>query len=227
MAIHCWTGICILATERYCVGLTGGIGSGKSTVAEQLHRLGAALIDTDVIAHQLTGPGASGTQALIAHFGAAIVDGDGAMDRKAMRERVFADAGARAALEGILHPLIREQAGQQLAAAQGPYVLMVVPLLTTAPAYRTWMQRVLVVDCSETTQVRRVMQRSGMQEVEVRAIMAAQSSRAQRLALADDVIVNDGDLLKLQNDCNHLHQQYLHYAELRNAHESSTMPKRR
>lgn len=174
----------------YVVGLTGGIGSGKSTVADLFVARGAALVDTDAIAHQLTGPQGAAMPALRAAFGDGIATADGRLDRAAMRRLVFADPAARARLEGILHPLIRAESDARCRAAATPYVVLAVPLLVESGSYRQRCDRILVVDCPETTQVARVMARSGLSADEVAAIMAAQASRRDRLAIADDVVVN-------------------------------------
>lgn len=191
------------------IGLTGGIGSGKSTVADAFVVAGATLVNTDAIAHALTAPGGEAMPALQACFGPGIVTPEGALDRTAMRERVFADAAARAQLEAVLHPLIRAQALAACAAATGPYVLLAVPLLVETGAYREQCDRILVVDCPESLQVQRVMARNGLAAQQVEAIMAAQASRGARLAAADDVLLNDGetDLIDLQ--VYRLHRKYL------------------
>jgi dephospho-CoA kinase len=195
------------------VGLTGGIGSGKSAVTERFAALGAGIVDTDLIAHQLTAPGGRALPALRAAFGDGVVGRNGAMDRAAMRDRVFADPAARARLEGILHPLIWAAAEDQVAAlGAAPYVLLVVPLLVESGAYRGRCQRVCVVDCPEAIQVERVMRRSGLPADQVRAIMAAQASRQQRLAVADDVVDNGGDLASLERQVAALHRRYLELA---------------
>ena len=194
---------------RFCVGLTGGIGSGKSSAADCFALLGAAVVDTDAISHELTRPGGAAIGKLRAEFGDECLSADGALDRAAMRRRVFGDPDARRRLEAVLHPLIRETALTRVAAAQAPYVVVVVPLLLETGAYRAIIQRVLVVDCDEATQVRRTMARSGLSEQDVRAIMAAQLPRAVRLARADDVIHNDGDLEALRRQAAALHAQYL------------------
>lgn len=194
---------------RFCVGLTGGIGSGKSSAADCFALLGAAVVDTDAISHELTRPGGAAIGKLRAEFGDECLSADGALDRAAMRRRVFGDPDARRRLEAVLHPLIRETALTRVAAAQAPYVVVVVPLLLETGAYRAIIQRVLVVDCDEATQVRRTMARSGLSEQDVRAIMATQLPRAVRLARADDVIRNDGDLEALRRQAAALHAQYL------------------
>jgi dephospho-CoA kinase len=193
----------------YSVGLTGGIGSGKSSAADEFAALGAALVDSDAIAHELTRAGGSAIAALRAEFGAEYITAEGALDRARMRTLGFGNATAKQRLERLLHPLIREQTAVRVAAARGPYVLLVVPLLLETGAYRELVQRVLVVDCSEATQIARTMARSGLTESEVRAIMAAQLPRAERVALADDVITNEGDRAALREQVRALHERYL------------------
>jgi len=174
------------------IGLTGGIGSGKSTVARLLVDCGAHLVDTDAIARGLTAPGGAAMPALAAAFGPAAVAADGALDREHMRRLVFADAGAKARLEAILHPLISQQARAQAETAQGRTVVFDVPLLTESSHWRARVQRVLVIDCSEATQVERVAQRPGWTEQAARAVIAQQAPRAARRAIADAVIHNEG-----------------------------------
>jgi dephospho-CoA kinase len=179
------------------IGLTGGIGSGKSTVADLLVARGAALVDTDRIAHALTAPGGAAIEAIRAGFGEHMITSDGRMDRNAMRALAFSDPLARKRLEAILHPLIRLHTDQGLAQAiaQGaPYVLVAVPLLVEGGRPRERFGRILVVDCPEDVQLSRVMQRSGLTRDQVLAIMASQAQREQRLAVADDVVDNSGDL---------------------------------
>lgn len=197
---------------KLCIGLTGGIGSGKSTVASLFKELGAAIIDSDVISHRLTLPGGSAIAAISAEFGAEYIDASGAMDRPRMRQRVFSDPAAKRRLERILHPLIRTQMLAETtihSTGTAPYLMLVVPLLFEADAYRELVQRVLVVDCAESTQVERCMQRGGLLEAEVSAIMAQQLPRAERLRRADDILHNDGDLDSLRTQVQTLHQDYL------------------
>ncbi len=193
----------------YVVGLTGGIGSGKSTVADLFVAAGAALVDTDAIAHELTGAGGAAMPALQAAFGPGVATADGALDRNAMRRLIFADPTARATLEGILHPQIRQIAAERCAAANAPYVILAVPLLVESDSYRERCQRIVVVDCPESLQVQRVMQRNGLAEAEVTAIMAAQATRVERLRAANDVVHNDADLENLQQQVSRLHAKYL------------------
>ena len=203
--------------SAYVVGLTGGIGSGKSAVAERLVALGAALVDTDAIAHELTGPGGAALPALAASFGDEVLAAGGALDRAAMRRRVFADPAARARLEGILHPLIRQLSAERCRQAAAPYVVLAVPLLVESGDYRARCDRILVVDCPEDLQVARVMARSGLTADEVRAIMATQASRSARLAVADDVLDNAGSLAELTARVDALHRRYLALARGKNA----------
>lgn len=199
----------------FIVGLTGGIGSGKSAVAHRLAARGAAVVDTDAIAHALTGPNGAAMVAVRERFGDDVVGADGGLDRAAMRARVFSDPAARRALESILHPMIRAEARRQClasVAAGAPYVVLVVPLLVESGDYAQRCNRVLVVDCAESTQISRVVRRSGMSEAEVRAIMAQQVSRAERVKHADDLIDNDGDLHGLDAQTEKLHLFYLEQA---------------
>jgi len=173
------------------IGLTGGIGSGKSTVAAMLVHHGAALVDTDAIARRLTGPGGGAMPALVAAFGPAVATPDGALDRPRMRELAFTDAASRKRLESVLHPMIGAEALRDAAAAKGATVVFDVPLLAESSAWRQRVQRVLVVDCSEATQVERVRARPGWTAESTQQAIAAQSPRAARRAIADAVIVND------------------------------------
>lgn len=196
----------------YVVGLTGGVGSGKSTVADLFVAQGATLVDTDALAHELTAAGGAAMPALLAEFGPAVIDAAGALDRAAMRRLAFADAGARTRLEGILHPQIRQLADARCQAATTAYVILAVPLLLESGSYRQRCDRILVVDCPESLQIERVMKRSGLVENEVRAIMAAQATRQQRLDIADDIVLNDGARAGLQQQVEQLHRQYTRLA---------------
>jgi dephospho-CoA kinase len=193
------------------IGLTGGIGSGKSTVADLLVARGAALVDTDRIAHELTAPGGDAIAPIRAAFGDEVIAPDGRMDRAAMRARAFADPQARRRLEAILHPMIRArtQAGIEAAAQAGaPYVLVAVPLLVESGDWRGRFDRVLVVDVPPEVQVERTMARSALAREQVEAILAAQASRAQRLAAADDVVDNAGPPEALAAQVDRLHAAY-------------------
>jgi len=197
----------------FIVGLTGGIGSGKSAAAALFEKLGAAVVDTDAIARELTAPGGAAIAPIRAAFGDEAIDARGALDRAAMRRKVFADASAKARLEDILHPMIGAEADRRCAAASAaPYVIFEVPLLVESDDYRRRMQRIVVVDCPEDVQVARVMSRSGLSAAEARAIMAAQISRQARLAAADDVIDNGGELAALRPQVETLHRRYLEMA---------------
>jgi len=193
----------------YCIGLTGGIGSGKSCAAGMFHELGAGIVDTDEIAHELTQPGGAAIAGIRRQFGADYIAADGSLDRARMRRLVFGDPASKKKLEAILHPLIREQSKARIAAARQPYTLVVVPLLLETGAYRELISRVLVVDCSEEQQIARTMQRGRLTADEVRAIMATQLPRRERLARADDVLHNDDDIASLRRQAEALHDKYL------------------
>ncbi len=198
---------------RFAIGLTGGIGSGKSMVADMLAARGAAIIDTDVIAHQLTAPGGAAMPAIRAQFGDAFVTPEGALNRTVMREHVFTNPAARKQLEAILHPLIGAETMAAAHSAEGAYLVCVVPLLAESSHWRQRVDRVLVVDCPEAVQIERVMRRNHLSQAQVEAIMASQVSRAQRLAMADDVIVNDTDRASLEQAVATLHETYLAMAK--------------
>lgn len=195
----------------FVVGLTGGIGSGKSAVAEEFARLGATVVDTDAIAHELTGKGGAALPRIQEAFGEEFLSANEGMDRKKMRARVFSDAAARKALEALLHPMIREESGRRIACAAGPYVIHVVPLLVESKGYRLRVDRVLVVDAAEPTQIARVRPR-GLPEDEICAIIRSQAPRAERLAAADDVLDNEGTLDALRKQVSGLHARYLEMA---------------
>jgi dephospho-CoA kinase len=197
----------------YVVGLTGGIGSGKTIVANFFAELGAAVVDTDVIAYELTSAHGAAMPAIIGAFGKAVLRKDGSLDRAAMRRLCFSDPAARKRLEAILHPPIRgESVARCRRAGHAPYALLVVPLLIESGAYREHVGRILVVDCDEAQQIARVMARSALTAEEVRGIMAAQASRAERLAAADDVLPNTGACDELQTGVLALHLRYVELA---------------
>jgi dephospho-CoA kinase len=199
-----------MTLQPYCVGLTGGIGSGKSTVAQMFAELGAELIDTDSIAHQLTGPNGAAMPEILEKFGAEFVCPSGGLDRAAMRDRVFSDPAARKILESILHPLIRAESLHRLTCVTHPYALLIVPLLVeNLAAYRPLLNRIAVVDCAEADQLFRTAARPGVGVEQARAILAAQASPVERMRLADDVIDNRGDLAALRRQVVSLHEQYL------------------
>jgi len=191
----------------FVVGLTGGIGSGKSIVADAFAERGIDVTDTDRLAHGLTAPGQVGYALVLEAFGTAFRRPDGTLDRARLRARVFADDDARTRLEAILHPLIREAAAREITGWTSPYGILVVPLLLER-AGASRVDRVLVVDCPEEVQIRRVAQRSGLSDAEVRAIMATQLPRAQRLARADDVLDNSGPLSAIATQVDALDQRY-------------------
>jgi dephospho-CoA kinase len=193
------------------IGLTGGIGSGKSTVAALLTTRGVPVIDTDEIAHRLTEPGQPVCNEIVRVFGQDILDATRGLDRNKLRERVFENADERQRLEAILHPRIREVVREKLDVLHAPYCILVVPLLIES-GFTDLVDRVMVVDASEAVQIQRTAARSGMTEPEIRKIMAAQVSRAQRLQKADDVIDNNGDRKHLEKEVERLHQWYLSLA---------------
>lgn len=192
------------------IGLTGGIGSGKSAAAGFFAELGATVIDTDAIARELTSAKGAAMPEIREAFGAAALAPDGSLDRAAMRERVFGDAAARKRLESILHPKIRAEAERRCREAllRSPYVVLVVPLLLESGGYRSLVDRIAVVDCGEETQIARVMSRSGFGRGEAEAIMAAQAGREARRAAADDLIENEGGLDHLRAQIRELDRIY-------------------
>ncbi|MGF6699619.1 dephospho-CoA kinase [Paraburkholderia sp. MM5496-R1] len=198
----------------FVVGLTGGIGSGKSTVADLFAARGVPLVDTDVIAHRITAPHGLAMPHIAAAFGAQFVAADGSLDRARMRTLVFSDETARKRLEGITHPLIRAETEREEREAKGPYVIVVVPLLVESGTWKNRVNRVLTVDCSVDTQIARVMNRNGFSREQVLAIIARQATREARLAAADDVIVNDNaPLEELEAQVDAHHQAYLSLAK--------------
>ena len=197
---------------RLVVGLTGGIGSGKSAAAEEFGRLGATVVDTDAIAHELTQPGGAAMPEVTRAFGVEYVDARGALDRARMRALAFRDPAARRRLEALLHPLIRAESERRVAAASGAYVVHVVPLLVGSRDYRQRVSRVLVVDCPEDMQMARVRQRSSLPDDDILRIIRSQVPRAERLAAADDVIDNSGSLDALHKQVRALHAKYLELA---------------
>ena len=196
----------------FAVGLTGGIGSGKTTISDLFAELGVDVIDTDEISRALTGKAQPAVAQIAEQFGPDVVAADGSLNRDRMREIAFSDPEAREKLQRILHPLIRAEVQRRLAASAKLYALVVVPLLVESRGY-DFADRVLVIDCSEEQQIERVMHRSGLSRDQVKAIMATQASRSERLAAADDVINNDGEMADLRSQVEKLHRQYLSLSE--------------
>ncbi|MCI8903582.1 MAG: dephospho-CoA kinase [Enterobacter sp.] len=195
----------------YIVALTGGIGSGKSTVADAFSRLGITIIDADIIARQVVEPGTPALKAIEDHFGQSILTADGTLNRRQLRERIFSDASEKRWLNALLHPIIHQETQRQIAAADSPYVVWVVPLLVENQLQKR-ADRVLVVDVSPETQIQRTMTRDHVSREHAEQILAAQATRAQRLAVADDVINNNGAPDAIASDVARLHAQYLTFA---------------
>ena len=194
----------------YFIGLTGGIASGKSALEREFVARGIFVADADLIARQIVEPGQPALEAVAAHFGASVLAADGRLDRAGLRALVFDDEPARRALEAILHPIIRTQLHEQCRAAASPYAIAAIPLLTEGggrDAY-PWLDRILVVDALPATQKARLMQRDGIDGVLAEKMIAAQATRAQRLAIADDIVVNDGDLSHLRAAVDELDARY-------------------
>ena len=195
--------------KPFTVGLTGGMGSGKTAVSTLFAARGVSVIDSDEIAHELTQAGGKAIEPIRAAFGASVIDADGALDRTAMRKLVFGNARSRQRLEAILHPLIREESARRSQAASSAYVVLVVPLLVESGVDRSRYSRVLVVDCTEAQQIERVKRRSGLSDEEVRDILSVQATRERRLAHADEVIDNSGGPEALGPQVALLHEKYL------------------
>jgi len=196
----------------FVVGLTGGIGSGKSAAADEFERLGVAVVDTDAIAHELTVAGDAAIPRLRGLLGKSYFDPTGAMDRAKVRALVFSDPVAKKKLEAVLHPMIRAESERRIDSAGGDYVVHVIPLLVESPGYRERVHRVAVVDCTEEVQLQRVTLRSGLSEEEVRRIIATQVPREHRRAAADDVIDNSGTIDALHKRVGELHRMYTELA---------------
>jgi len=194
------------------IALTGGIASGKSAVERRFEALGVHAYDADVAARAVVEPGSPALAEIVRVFGAEALDADGRLDRAAMRQRVFDDPSARTRLEGILHPRIRDWLRAAVEADQGPYCILSIPLLVENHAHYGWVDRVLVVDAPEDVRVARLVKRDGIDEALARKMIAAQASRERRLAIADDVIVNEGDETDLEKQVAELHRRYLSLA---------------
>ncbi|MHA0959921.1 dephospho-CoA kinase [Enterobacter cancerogenus] len=195
----------------YIVALTGGIGSGKSTVANAFSRLGITIIDADIIARQVVEPNTSALKAIEAHFGSRILNADGTLNRRQLREYIFSDSSEKVWLNALLHPIIHQETQRQIAEARSPYVLWVVPLLVENQLQRK-ADRVLVIDVSPETQIQRTMARDNVSREHAEQILAAQATRDARLAVADDVIDNNGAPDAIASDVARLHEKYLSFA---------------
>lgn len=210
-------------SSAFSVGLTGGVGSGKSTIGAMLADRGPALVDADLIAHQLTSAGGAAIEAICKTFGAEAIAADGSLDRVRMRGLAFSNAALRAQLESLLHPMIRgamRERAAKLIAEGAPYVVLVVPLLVESGDRGDYADRVLLIDCSEATQVARVRARPGIDEVTARKIIAAQATRPQRLAMADDVLLNEAPIEQINLKVDRLHQTYLRSAASKRSRET-------
>ena len=200
-------------TRPLRIGLTGGIASGKSTVTQRFAELGVPVIDADVVARSVVELGKPGLVQVVQRFGAGVLDADGRLDRRALRELIFKDSSLRQALDAILHPLIRAEMEREAAQAKGPYVVMAIPLLVEGGNAGKRVDRVLVVDADETLQIQRLQARDGSSLEQARAILASQSGRAARLSAADDVLLNAGSVAELRQAVDRLHEQYLQLAQ--------------
>jgi dephospho-CoA kinase len=195
------------------IGLTGGIASGKSTVTQRFEELGVPVIDADVASRSVVEPGKPGLAQVVQRFGGGVLDADGRLDRRALRDLIFKDASLREALDAILHPLIRAEMEREAAQSEGPYVVMAIPLLVEGGSSAKRVDRVLVVDADETLQKARLKARDGSSEEQARAILGSQASRAARLAAADDVLLNTGTVAQLRQSVDRLHEKYLQLAQ--------------
>lgn len=201
--------------RNFVMALTGGIASGKSSVEQRFKALGAHVYDADHAARVVVEPGSDGLAAIVAAFGDEVLNSQGQLDRPAMRQRIFADPAARKTLEAIVHPRVRQWMLEHAQADAGPYVMLSIPLLTENIGHYRWVDRIVVVDVPETTQIKRLVMRDGVDETLTTRILASQAARAARLALADDVIDNDGPVTALDAQVATLHQRYLDLAAVR------------
>jgi dephospho-CoA kinase len=200
-------------SQRLRIGLTGGIASGKSTVSQRFSELGVPVIDADLASRAVVEPGSPGLKQIVARFGSGILGPGGELDRRALRNLIFNDHEARKALDSILHPLIRAEMEREASIAAGSYIVMAIPLLVEGGRAHEQVDRVLVVDVDEALQLRRVQARDGGSPQQAQAILASQASRATRLAVADDVLVNSGTVAELRQSVDLLHQRYLQLAQ--------------
>lgn len=194
------------------VGLTGGIGSGKTAAANRFMQLGIPVIDSDIITRELVVPGSLTLKRIIKRFGKDFIDSNGSLDRRKLRQTIFADQSARRDLEGILHPMVRQEIAKQLSTLSSPYALVVVPLMLESDMV-TMFDRVIVVDCEEAEQIKRVIKRDNCSKDEVDAIIQAQASRNMRLAIATDIINNTDDIRSLDGQVERMHHSFLNLAE--------------
>src|ERR1700722_8404573 len=204
------------------IGLTGGIASGKSTVTQRFGELGVPVIDADVASRSVVEPGKPGLAQVVQRFGGGVLDADGGLNRRELRNLIFRDSSLRAALDAILHPLIRAEMELEAAQSKGPYVVMAVPLLVEGGSAGKHVDRVLVVDADETLQIQRLQARDGSSVGQARAILASQASRAARLAAADDVLLNTGTVAELRQAVDRLHEQYLQLAQTSSSRRNLT-----
>ncbi len=195
--------------KSFVVALTGGIASGKTVVSDAFAKLGANIVDTDIIAREIVSAGTAGLKAVVDTFGTQILDQEGNLDRQQMRAIIFTDLTQRKRLENLVHPLIRTEAINQLQASDAQIAILVVPLLIESGEAYGWVDRVLVVDAPESTQIKRLMRRDGISKIQAEAILYSQATREQRLLVADDVLNNDGDLKKLKQETESLYENYL------------------
>src|ERR1700679_3309028 len=200
-------------TRPLRIGLTGGIASGKSTVTQRFAELGVPVIDADVASRSVVEPGKPGLAQVVRRFGVGVLDADGRLDRRALRSLIFKDSSLRQALDAILHPLIRAEMEREAAEANGPYVVMAIPLLVEGGSPGKRVDRVLVVDADEALQIQRLQARDGGSQEQARAILSSQASRAARLGQADDVILNSGTVAELRQAVDRLHEKYLQLAQ--------------
>jgi dephospho-CoA kinase len=204
------------------IGLTGGIGSGKSTVTQRFAELGVPVIDADVASRNVVAAGTPGLAQVVQRFGPQVLDAAGRLDRPALRALIFNDASLRQALDAILHPLIRAEMERDAAKTKGPYMVMAIPLLVEGGNTRRRVDRVLVVDADETLQIQRLQARDGSSAEQARAILASQVSRVERLAAADDVLLNTGTVAELRQAVDRLHEQYLLLAQTSSSRRNLT-----
>jgi dephospho-CoA kinase len=204
------------------IGLTGGVASGKSTVSQRFGELGVPVIDADVASRKVVEPGKPGLAQVVQSFGVGILDADGKLDRRVLRDLIFKDSSLRQALDAILHPLIRAEMEHEAAQSKGPYVVMAIPLLVEGGSAGKRVDRVLVVDADEPLQLQRLQARDGSSVEQARAILASQANRAARLAAADDVLLNTGTVAELRQAVDRLHGQYLQLGQTSSSRRNLT-----